>query len=244
MELPSPKVCRIILLTAAICFAPLLCVGQAVPAGSSLPNPSRVDIFAGYSYLHPINSDIYNQEYGPLPAGAVGAFTGYFNRRFGLQAEYSKFFNDPDYCFSAIQGGPVYRHPVGRLVPFAHVIGGAAQVGPSYAHSGSTNPCTWGWTAAGGVGLDYVLGSPSLHNHLALRLVEGDYEFSDVNYGPQTKPRTFTGGVGQIYAYRLSAGFVYRLGETSAPLPASFACAVQPVSGGHVHDGGGDALVR
>ena len=56
-------------------------------------------------------------------AGLVAGGTAYFNRRFGIQGEYSRFFNDPDYCFSAVQGGPVFRFPMGRLVPFTHVLG-------------------------------------------------------------------------------------------------------------------------
>ena len=151
--------------------------------------------------------------------------TGYFNHWFGIQGEYSKFFNSPDYCFTTVQGGPVLRHQIGRLVPFAHVIGGAAQVGPSYDHAGIT--CSWGWGVDSGIGVDYVL--PALHNHLAIRPVEGDFQFTDVNFGAQA-PRTFTGGVGKITAYRLSAGLVYRFGENTPAEPASFGCEAQPVT--------------
>jgi hypothetical protein len=231
MGSPSPKACGIFLLIAAACVVPLLCAAQAAPAGSRLPGPSNVDIFGSYSYFHPVNSDIYGQEYEPLPGGFVTGFTGYFNRAFGIQAEYSKSFNHPDYCFSAVQGGPVYRHPMGRLVPFAHLMGGGAQVGPSYQHNGASNACTWGWTATFGVGVDYVLPAPALRNRLAIRLVEGDFEYSDVNYGPRTGgPNSLTGGEGQITAYRLSTGLVLHLGEKTPNLPASFGCEVQPVS--------------
>ena len=231
MDLRPLKVCRTLLLIAATCVIPRLCEAQAAPAGSRLPGPSNVDIYGGYSYFHPVNSDIYNQEYEPLPGGFVTGFTGYFNRAFGIQAEYSKSFNHPDYCFSAVQGGPVYRHPMGRLVPFAHLMGGGAQVGPSYQHNGASNSCNWGWTATGGIGIDYILPAPSLHNRLALRPVEADFEFSDVNYGARTGgPSSLTGGDGQITAFRLSAGFVLRLGEKTPDLAASFGCEVQPVS--------------
>lgn len=227
MDLRSPKIYRALLLIVATSAMSLLCVAQATPAGSSAPTPSKVDIFGGYSYLNPMNSDIYGQEYTPLYAGVVTSATGYLTHSFGLQAEYSKFFNSPDYCFSTIQGGPAFRWQFGRLIPFAHVIGGGAQVGPSYDHAGNT--CSWGWAVDGGLGVDYVLPAPSLHNHLAIRPVEADFQFTDVNFGPQT-PRTFTGGVGQIYAYRLSAGLVIRLGENTPPMPASFGCEAQPVT--------------
>jgi len=227
-NLRPAKAFRILLLTAAACIVPYVCAAQAASAGSSAPSPSRFDIYGGYGYFGPVNSDVYNVDYTSLPAGMVTSFTGYFNRTFGLQGEYSKFFNDPDYCFGAVQGGPVFRFPLGRLVPFAHVIGGAAQVGPSYAHSGSANACSWGWTATAGLGIDYIL--PAFHNRLAIRPVEGDFEYADVNYGPQPRPNALIGGDATITAYRLSAGFVIRLGETTPPLPASYGCEAQPVS--------------
>jgi hypothetical protein len=230
MDLRAKTVCRTLLLIAAACVLPLCCAAQAAPAGSRLPGQSTVDIFAGYGYLHPIGSDIYGQVYDPLPAGMVTSVTGYFSRSFGVQAEYSKFFNDPDYCFSTLQGGPAFRYRIGRLIPFAHVLGGGAQVGPSYQHNGSSNACTWGWAADFGIGIDYVLPAPSLHNRLAIRPIEGDFQFTDVDYGARNPPASLTGGVGQIFAYRLSAGFVIRLGEMTPPLPASLGCEVQPVS--------------
>jgi hypothetical protein len=217
-----------LLLTAVACLVPHFSAAQAAPAGTSVPSPSRFDIYAGYGYFGPFDSDIYNQDYTSLPAGMVTSFAGYFNRRVGLEGEYSKFFNDPDYCFGAVQGGPVFRFPLGRLVPFAHVLGGAAQVGPPYDHSGSRNTCSWGWTATGGAGLDYIL--PAFNNRLALRLAEGDFEYAEKNFGPQPAPNALAGGQANITAYRLSAGFVIRLGETAAAVPASYGCVAQPVS--------------
>jgi hypothetical protein len=227
-NLRPAKACQILLLMAAACIVPSICAAQAASAGTSVPSPSRFDIYGGYSYFGPVNSDTYNVDYTSLPAGMVTSFTGYFNRRFGLQGEYSKFFNDPDYCFGAVQGGPVFRFPLGRLVPFAHILGGAAQVGPSYEHGGSTNACSWGWTATGGFGVDYIL--PAFHNRLAIRPVEGDFEYADVDFGKQLATNPYSGGVAQITAYRLSAGFVIRLGETTPALPASYGCEAQPVS--------------
>ena len=227
-NLRPAKACRILLLMAAATIAPSFCAAQAAPAGTSVPSPSRFDIYGGYGYFGPVDSDIYNQNYTALPAGMVTSFAGYFNRRFGLEGEYSKFFNDPDYCFGAVQGGPVFRFPLGRLVPFMHILGGGAQIGPSYDHSGSANTCSWGWTATGGAGIDYIL--PAFHNHLAIRPVEGDFEYVDKNFGPQPAPNALAGGDAQITAYRLSAGFVIRLGETTPALPASYGCEAQPVS--------------
>ncbi len=226
----SSKVRRVLLLLGASSLLPLLCAAQASPAGSRPPSQSRFELYGGYGYFQPFSSDIYNVKYDSLNAGVVTSLTGYFNPSFGLQGEYAKFFNDPDYCMSTVQGGPVFRHQMGRVVPFLHVIGGGAQIGPSYGHSGSASPCTWGWAVTGGGGIDYILGAASLRNHLALRLVQADFHYSDVDYGKQLAPNSLTGGVGQISAYRLSAGFVLRFGEVTPPLPASYGCEVQPVN--------------
>ncbi len=230
MELRTKSVFRTLGILVAACVLPLVCQAQATSAGSRLPGQSNVDIFGGYSYLHPVNSDIYGQVYEPLPTGFATSVTGYFTRSFGLQAEYTKSPNDPDYCFSTLQGGPAFRYQIGRLVPFAHVLGGGAQVGPSYQHNGAANSCTWGWGVESGMGVDYVLPAPALHNHLAIRPIEADFQYTHVDYGPQLAPGSYTGGVGQILAYRLSAGFVVRFGDMTPPLPASFGCEVQPVT--------------
>jgi hypothetical protein len=227
IELRTRTMFRTLLIFAAACVVPLFC---AAPAGSRLPGQSNVDIFGGYGYLHPMSSDIYGHEYNSLPAGMVTGITGYFNRNFGIQAEYSKFFNDPNYCFSTIQGGPAFRAQIGRLIPFAHVLGGGAQVGPSYQHNGSANNCTWGWAVDAGVGIDYVLPAPALHNRLAIRPIEGDFQYTHVDYGVQSPPGSLTGGLGEIFAYRLSAGLVLRLGDMTPPLPASYGCEAQPVT--------------
>ncbi len=230
IDLRSPLARGALLLLVASLVIPSLCMAQATPAGSSAPTDSRFEIFGGYGYFHPIGSDIYNQIYDPIPGGFVGSFTGYFNHSFGLQAEYAKFPNSPDYCMSTIQGGPVIRHPIGRLIPFARVIGGAAQIGPSYGHTSSSIQCDWGWAATGGVGVDYVLPTAALRNHLAIRPIQADFHFSRVNYGPQNPPTSFTGGFGQITAFRLSTGLVYRFGATEPSLPAAFGCEAQPVT--------------
>ncbi|HKO19682.1 MAG TPA: hypothetical protein VJU82_12430, partial [Acidobacteriaceae bacterium] len=96
---------------------------QATAAGTMPPAPSRVDIFGGYSNFRPFNSEIYGQTYDPVGGGTISA-SGYFNSALGVSAEYSHFFNHPDYCLSSIEAGPVVRHQLGVLVPFAHVLGG------------------------------------------------------------------------------------------------------------------------
>jgi hypothetical protein len=230
MSLRYPILSRVVVTLILSCAAPMIALAQATAAGSSLPNLSKVDIFGVYSYLHPVNSDIYSQSYDALPRGFGVGVTGYFTHNFGLAAEYTKYPNDPDYCFATAQGGPVMRFQMGRLVPFMHIQGGGAQIGPSYQHSGSKNQCLWGWGADAGVGLDYILPAASLRNRVAIRVIDADFQYANVNFGKQTAPGVQDGGQAQITAYRLSAGFVIRLGSMEPPLPASMSCEVQPVS--------------
>jgi hypothetical protein len=188
-----------------------------------------VEIFGGYSNFRPFHSSIYGVPYEAVGGGSISG-SGYFNSTLGLTAEYSRFFNHPDYCLSTVEAGPVVRHQLGLVVPFAHVLGGGAQVGPSYGHSGDSNPCAWGWAAMAGGGLDYILPAASLRNHLAIRPIEADFHYSRVNYGQQVAVNGLAGGESRITALRLSTGIVFRFGETDQVEPARLGCVAQPVT--------------
>lgn len=222
------KALCVLLFACSSAILPLAAAAQATPAGTAPPTPSSTDVFVGYSYFKPFSSDIYNQKYDAIPTGVTAGIAHYFTPSWGVEAEYAKFPNDPDYCFSSVQGGLAWRHSAGRLVPFAHVIGGGVQMGPSYQHSGSANQCLWGWGANGGGGLDYIL--PAWHNRLALRIPEVDFQYARHDFGPQVPPGALVGGMGEIYALRVGAGLVFRFGQSSAPIAASYGCEVQPVS--------------
>jgi hypothetical protein len=223
--LGTPHIRRAASLTVACLAFPLACAAQAAPAGSRLPSPSKADFYGGYGYFHPVNSDIYDFEYLPINQGAVASATGYFNDHIGLQAEGSFFPKGPNDCIYTAQAGPVVRMQVGRLVPFAHLLGGGARVGGPVAQ-----PCTWGYGATLGIGVDYILPQPALRNRIAIRPIQADFSYSYVNFGARPSQNVLTGGVGQITAYRLSAGVVIRLGETTPELPAAYGCELQPVS--------------
>jgi hypothetical protein len=218
------------LLLAATVAAILLSVSlqghaQARPAGTTLPDPSRVDMFGGYSYFHPVDSDIYNVPYQPIGAGAVVDVTAYFNRHLGVEVEEAFFPHGPNDCVYSAHGGLVYRGQLGRLFPFTHILAGGTKVGGP-----TIQPCTWGYGFTAGLGVDYVLPSAAFHNRVALRPLQADFTYSHVDYGPQTGPNSLGGGLGQIWAYRLSTGLVIRLGDVSPPPPAQYGCEVSPVS--------------
>jgi len=225
MHSRSSKAFRALLLAAVSAVVPIACAAQAVSAGSRLPGPSRLDLYGGYAYFHPLDSDIYNFEYQPIGVGALTSITGYFTSHIGLQLEGQLSPHGPNDCFYTAQAGPIYRHQFGRLVPFVHVLGGGARVGGPI-----TQPCTWGWGATGGFGIDYILPMQALRNRVAIRPIQTDFEYSHVNYGPQPAPNSLIGGVGEITAYRLSAGVVLRLGEMLPNRPADYGCVAQPVN--------------
>ena len=221
------KAVRALMLAAASAMVPLACAAQATPAGSRLPGPSRVDFYGGYAYFHPINSDIYGVQYQPMDMGAVTSFAGYFNKHVGLQLEGQLSPHGPNDCFYTAQGGPIFRHQFGRRnsCHSSTSLGGAAKVGGPIIQ-----PCIWGWGVTSGIGFDYILPTQVLHNRIAIRPIQADFAYSYVDYGPRTSPASFDGGVGEITAYRLSAGIVLRLGEMQPERPADYGCTVQPVS--------------
>jgi len=212
-------------LLVALCIAgsPLSVLAQAVKTASTPPPEfSRVDLYGGYAYFHPFDSEITPFVYQPINPGAVASATAYFNRYIGVQAEGSFFPNGPNDCYYTAQAGPVLRYQKGRFIPFVHALGGGARAGgPAF------QPCTWGWGVTAGGGLDLVL--PVFNNHIALRVVQADFNYSHVDYGP-VDPAQVTGGIGDITAYRLSAGVVLRLGQQTPPPPVQLGCTVQPTN--------------
>jgi hypothetical protein len=209
--------------TAFMMVSTLSAAAQAAKTASTPPpEPSRFDLYGGYGYLHPVDSEIGNVQYQPINPGAVVSATGYFNRYLGVQAEGSFFPSGPNDCVFTAQAGPIFRYQKNRFVPFVHALGGGAKVGgPIF------QPCTWGWGITAGVGFDYIL--PAFNNRIAIRPIQADFDYSHVDYGP-VGVGAVTGGIGEITAYRLSAGVVLRFGQVTPPPPVQLGCTVQPAN--------------
>jgi hypothetical protein len=217
--------CLLFVFLAAFASADLS-FGQAAPAASGSPPPSRIDLFAGYAYFHPFNSDIANITYPAVPLGGVGSVAGYFTSHLGIQVEGQVSPNGPadNNCVYTAQAGPILRLQRGRLVPFFHALGGGAIVGGPLAQKCNV----WGWGATGGFGLDIIL--PVLHDHLALRPIQADFTYAQIDNGPQMNGG-FQGGLGQVYAARVSAGLTFRFGElkpAEEKVAPSFNCSADP----------------
>ena len=199
---------------------PNIGAAQAAKTGSTpSPEPSRVDMFAGYSYFHPFNSTINKIYYDPIVNGVDASTSVYFNRHIGVQIEGTIFHNWPQDRIYTAQLGPVFRWQVGHLFPFTHVLGGSARIGGP-----ARQPGTWGEGLTAGAGVDVVL--PFLGNHIAIRPAQADYTYSHANFGPSTN--VDNGGVAKLHAYRLSGGLTLRLGSTKSAPPAQLGCVAQP----------------
>jgi hypothetical protein len=227
---------RLALVLLSLCSA-AFCSAQATKEGEQHID-SRVDIYGGYGYFHPFNSDIdgyqFQSVYNPNATVSVSA---YFNRYFGVQIEGGYFSGSNEHkqylpnctgetCSQLVytaQGGPIVRLPLGRWVPFAHALGGGERTNGPAGQS-----LMWGWGVTGGVGLDYVL--PFWNQHLAIRPIQADYQYSQVVYGPLLLPSGTQGGFSALNDMKLSAGLVLRLGDVEPPYPVMLGCSAQPPS--------------
>ena len=231
----SPALHYVFLSACALLLGATAARAQAGGSGTEHPD-SRTEIYAGYGYFHPINSGIdgfqYQDVYNP---NATVSLSGFFNRYVGLQLEggyfsgtnqHKAFFpecskTDCDQLVYTAQAGPVLRLPLGSWVPFAHFLGGGSRYnGPVM------QPLKWGWGVTGGFGIDYVV--PGFNNHLALRPIQADFQYSQNVYGPLVLPAGTEGGFGEIDAIKLSAGIVARFGDYKAPHAVELGCSAQP----------------
>lgn len=213
---------------------------QAGKTSSEYPD-SRIDFYGGYGYLHPSNSDIANIPYQNVtnPSATV-SITFWFSHYLGVQEEASYFSGNGehhpfapgcnnsncDQLFYSVQEGAALRYPLGPFVPFLHFLGGGVRMnGPAL------QPLTWGWGVTGGGGIDYIL--PWFNKHLAIRPLQADFQYSQVNFGP-LQPNGIQGGMGELYALKLSGGFVARFGAAQSKQPVMLGCSAEPSS---VHPG-------
>ena len=211
---------------------------QATRSATEYPD-SRVDIYGGYGYWHPINSGIgFKQYFDVNNANATISATGYFNRYIGIAMEGGYFSGVREHaaynpncvgegCSQLVytaQAGPVLRVPFGPWIPFVHALGGGSR------YNGPVDqPLTWGWGVTGGGGLDYTV--PFFHDHLAVRIIQADWQYSQVVYGPLVLPEAVKGGFGEIDALKLSGGLVVKLGEVTVPKALDVGCKAEPAVG-------------
>jgi hypothetical protein len=231
MHRRSSQTFRALLLASVTAVLPLCCSAQAAPAGTPAPSASHIDLFGGYSYYRPFNAygpfgDTLNgSTYQPITWGGIGSFAAYFGTNLGVEFEGAASPYGPDDCSYIAQAGPIVRAQSGRYVPFVHLLFGATRDGGP-----QLQPCTWGYGGTIGVGFDYILSPEFLRNRLAIRPIQADLEYADINFGANSAPTFLNGGVAKISSYRLSSGIVIRLGGATELVPAAYGCVVQPVT--------------
>jgi hypothetical protein len=239
-----PRLTRLLRSAAALFVtgAAIASMGQATK-GATDHTDSRIDIYGGYGYWHPINSGINGFQYQDVSnPNATVSVSGWFNKYAGLQIEGGYFSGNGEHriynaqiatpcsgenCSQLVytaEAGPIFRLPLGSFVPFIHALGGGEGV------NGPVNQnLFWGWGVTAGAGLDIV--TPYFHHALAIRPIQADWQYSQVVYGPLQLPGGTSGGFGEIDALKVSAGLVLRIGEARDKPPVMLGCAVQPVSG-------------
>ena len=201
----------------------------AAPGGI---NPSRVDVFLGYSYF-----GAHGQvkpagiNYSSINVGAIGSVAYYMNKYVGGEAIFSAHPNGKNDDLYSISGGPIFRAPMQNFTLFAHgLVGGGRLDGPN-SHNGTYyEPYRWGPTLTAGGGMDYDL--PFFDNRFSLRLFQADYRWIHTNYGPAATIPTsgVLGGRTNLSGAELSTGIVAHFGHIIPPPPVTYACSVSPTT--------------
>jgi len=234
---PFRKLGRSVLAASAVTLGAASLGAQTTPAAPPAgPNPSRVDVFLGYSYwsghgqLKPAGIS-----YSSINLGAIGSGAYYFNKYAGIEVS-AAFHPDGnnDGLMPLVQAGPIFRLPGQYVTFFGHAMAGAARLGgPNSEVAGATyhEPYNWGPALTVGGGMDYDL--PFFNHKLGLRLFQADYTYIHEDYGPYTQIPTggVLGGRANISSAQLSSGLLIHMGSIIPPPPVTYSCVASPASG-------------
>jgi outer membrane protein OmpA-like peptidoglycan-associated protein len=202
----------------------------AAPVGL---NPSRVDVFLGYSYF-----GAHGQvkpagiSYSSVDVGAIGSGAYYFNKYVGGEFIFAAHPDGNNDGFFSASAGPIFRAPMQNFTLFAHALaGGGKLVGPNQSNPFIYHePWTWGPTLTVGGGMDYDL--PFFDHRFSLRLFQADYRYVHTDFGPPVSIPTsgVLGGRANLSAAELSTGIVAHFGHIIPPPPVTYSCAVSPTT--------------
>jgi outer membrane protein OmpA-like peptidoglycan-associated protein len=227
-----------------LAFVALLPIGIAAQVASAVKGKSPFDlvpkwnIFAGYSYLSPhgtvqtllkVGDPTQPFSYVPIGGGGIVSIARYVNKHWGwevigdvhLQDESthkSSYTYKPRDQFSGGSGGVIYRFRHSGTTPFVHMLmGGEIADGPHWQldHWGSVE------TVGGGMDCDTSL----FKHHMAIRLVQADYQHVHENYGTGIQE-----GIANSNNLRLSAGAVFHSATDDSREPISLSCSANQTS--------------
>jgi hypothetical protein len=232
---PLLRIGRFVLAACAVSLVAASLSAQTAPSTTAPGgiNPSRFDLFTGYSYwgahgqLKPAGIN-----YASINLGAVGSGAYYFNKYVGGEIIY---FNHPSGTndgMSSIAAGPIFRAPMENFTIFAHGLVGAARLGGpnNEAPFPYHEPYRWGPTIGAGGGMDYDL--PFMSNRFSLRLFQVDYKYIHEDYGPYFPPPVggVMGGRANVSGVELSTGIITHWGHIIPPPPVTYSCSAAPAS--------------
>ncbi|MBB5066615.1 hypothetical protein [Granulicella mallensis] len=251
---PFRSIGRCLLAASAVSFGIVSLSAQTAPSTTapSGPNPSRVDLFVGYSYFGAHGevkpSDI---PYSSINVGAIGSGAYYFNKYVGGEVVYVShhgFGGDTGQSndgFDSLSAGPIFRAPMQNFTLFAHgLVGIGRLLGPNNDNPAlfEHEPWTYGPALTVGGGMDYD--TPLFHHHLGIRLFQADFRYVHADFGPVattvTPPFTtvppvygtpWLGGRANLNGVDLSTGILWHIGSVVPPPPVTYACAVTAPTG-------------
>ncbi|MFL6300190.1 MAG: OmpA family protein [Terriglobales bacterium] len=205
MKISSSVLAKMICVLAVV----LLGFSSLAVAQSSDLGPSKLDIFAGYSYMEP-GGQIGGVNLKSMPMGWGVAPTWNFNRTFGLTFDAGGHYGD-NADAATIMVGPKLTLHMDRVAPFAEFLVGLHRLSPS----GLSDNNAFGLVAGGGFDVRVA-------RHLSLRLLQADYVFgkhSDAYPLPNT---------GNLNGARVQGGLVFNLFTGPVGPGPSAACSAQP----------------
>src|ERR1035438_6432945 len=236
------KLPRFLVRTAlvAACVVPLVSLNlpaQSTPAvkTSGSEYNSRFDFATLYSYFqaHGADTDV-GISYNDIRLGEYASGSYYFNRRLGLEAAFESHPDGNNDGLYDVEAGPIVRYKWGHVSPFMHgLIGVGRLAGPNTrvcCNIGYTyhNPWTWGgpsFTAGGGLDINLI-------RVVSLRLLQVDYTYNNVDFGPWGGIRNVVtlGGRAHLPGLQASAGLVWHFGDITPPLPVTYSCSANPTT--------------
>lgn len=228
---PFRKLGRSLLAVSAVTLGAASLGAQTTPAAPASQNPSRVDVFLGYSYWSGHGSvKPQGLTYSSIDKGAIGSGAYYFNKYVGVEVSSAWHPSGKnDALLPLVTAGPIFRLPTESVTFFGHAMAGAARLGgPNSDVNGNpfyTHPYQWGPALVAGGGMDYNL--PWHDGMFGLRLFQADYTYIHEDYGPVNGNY---GGRANVSSAQLSSGILLHFGHIVPPPPVTYSCVASPSS--------------
>jgi hypothetical protein len=233
---PFRNIGRCLLAACAVSFGAASLSAQSTTAPSA-PNPSRIDVFMGYSYF-----GAHGQvkpagiKYSSVDEGAILSGAYFFNKYAGIEISSVNNPNGQNDGLFAGYAGPIFRAPLQNFTLFAHGQVGGVRLGGPNSEVPATfehEPYQWGVGLVAGGGMDYDL--PFFNHRFGLRLFQADYRYIHADFGPGSGGVIPTGGVlggrANLSGAELSTGILVHFGHIIPPPPIAYACSVTAPTG-------------